>query len=78
VLPGRIATDRVASLDRANAERTGATPEQVQAASEASIPARRYGTPEEFASAVVYLASQQASYVTGVQLRVDGGLVRSS
>lgn len=77
VLPGRIATDRVAALDRVNAERAGATAEEVKAASEASIPARRYGTPEEFASAVVYLASHAASYVTGVQLRVDGGLVRA-
>jgi 3-oxoacyl-[acyl-carrier protein] reductase len=77
VLPGRIATDRVASLDRASAERSGTSPEEVQAASEASIPARRYGTPEEFASAVVYLASRQASYITGEQIRVDGGLVRS-
>ena len=77
VLPGRIATDRVAALDRVNAERAGATAEEVKAASEASIPARRYGRPEEFASAVVYLASRHASYVTGEQLRVDGGLVRS-
>lgn len=77
VLPGRIATDRVAALDRGNAERRGASPEEVKAASEASIPAKRYGRPEEFASAVVYLASEPASYVTGVQLRVDGGLVRS-
>ncbi|NYD43335.1 SDR family oxidoreductase [Nocardioides panaciterrulae] len=77
VLPGRITTDRVASLDRARADRTGTSPEEVKAAAEASIPARRYGTAEEFASAVVYLASDAASYVTGVQLRVDGGLVRS-
>ncbi len=77
VLPGRIATDRVASLDRVRAERAGASPEEVKAAAESSIPAGRYGTAEEFASAVVYLASDAASYVTGVQLRVDGGLVRS-
>lgn len=77
VLPGRIATDRVDSLDRAAAERRGTSPEEVKAASEASIPARRYGRPEEFASAVVYLAGEPASYVTGVQLRVDGGSVGS-
>ncbi|QNN52291.1 SDR family oxidoreductase [Nocardioides mesophilus] len=77
VLPGRIDTDRVAALDRGAAERSGSTPEQTRAASEAAIPARRYGRPEEFASAVVFLASEAASYVTGVQLRCDGGLVGS-
>lgn len=77
VLPGRIDTDRVASLDRAAAERTGTTPAQARTTSEASIPAGRYGTPEEFAAAVVFLASEAASYVTGVQLRCDGGMVGS-
>ncbi len=77
VLPGRIDTDRVAALDRSNAEVTGRTPEETRAASEAGIPAGRYGKPEEFASAVVYLASEAAAYVTGVQLRCDGGMVRS-
>lgn len=77
VLPGRIDTERVTALDRANAEHSGRTPEQVRAASEASIPMGRYGTPEEFAGAVVFLASEAAAYITGVQLRCDGGLVRS-
>jgi 3-oxoacyl-[acyl-carrier protein] reductase len=77
VLPGRIDTDRVAALDSAAAERTGTTQQQARERSEAGIPAGRYGRPEEFASAVVYLASDPAGYVTGVQLRCDGGLVRS-
>lgn len=77
VLPGRIDTDRVAQLDRAVAEGSRTTPEEARAASESAIPAGRYGTPEEFASAVVYLAGGPASYVTGVQLRCDGGMVAS-
>jgi 3-oxoacyl-[acyl-carrier protein] reductase len=77
VLPGRIDTDRVAALDRSAAERAGTTPEQARAGSEATIPAGRYGRPEEFAAAVVFLASEPASYITGIQLRCDGGLVRS-
>lgn len=77
VLPGRIDTDRVTSLDRAAAERTGATPEEVRDASESAIPIGRYGRPEELAAAVVFLASEQASYVTGEQLRCDGGMVRA-
>ena len=77
VLPGRIDTDRVGSLDAAAAKRTGRSPEETRAASEASIPAGRYGKPEEFAAVVAFLASGPASYVTGEQIRCDGGLVRS-
>lgn len=77
VLPGRIDTARVAALDEAAGQRTGREASVVRAESEAGIPAGRYGTPEEFASAVGYLASGPAAYVTGVQLRCDGGLVRS-
>lgn len=77
VLPGRIDTDRVASLDRSAAERQSSTPEEVRTRSEATIPAGRYGTPEEFAAVVTFLASAGASYVTGEQVRCDGGLVRA-
>lgn len=77
VLPGRIDTDRVTTIDKGAAERTGSTPEEVRARSEASIPTGRYGTPAEFAAVVTFLASEAASYVTGEQVRCDGGLVRS-
>lgn len=77
VLPGRIDTDRVAQLDRAAAERTGRTPEETRAASEGGLPAGRYGRPREFGSVVAFLAGQPAAYVTGEQIRVDGGMVGS-
>jgi 3-oxoacyl-[acyl-carrier protein] reductase len=77
VLPGRIDTDRARALDRAVAERSGTTPEQARARSEATIPAGRYGTPAEFAAVVTFLASAAASYVTGEQIRCDGGFVRT-
>jgi 3-oxoacyl-[acyl-carrier protein] reductase len=77
VLPGRIATDRVGVLDRANAERSGKTEEEVREAARNAIPAKRYGTPEEFAAVVTFLASGAAAYVTGEQVRCDGGLVRT-
>ena len=77
VLPGRIATDRTAVIDRATAERTGTTPEEARASSEATIPVGRYGRPEEFAAVVTFLAGAVASYVTGEQVRCDGGLVRA-
>lgn len=77
VLPGRIDTDRVVSLDAAAASRSGKQPDEVRAASEATIPAGRYGQPEEFAAVVAFLAGNPASYVTGEQIRCDGGMVRS-
>lgn len=77
VLPGRIDTARVAQLDRAAAGRTGTTPEAARQASEATIPVGRYGTPEEFAAVAVFLAGQPAAFVTGEQVRCDGGLLRS-
>ena len=77
VLPGRIATGRVAQLDAASARRRGRDVTDVRAESEAAIPARRYGDPAEFAAVVAFLASDRASYITGSQVRVDGGLARS-
>ena len=77
LLPGRVATDRVASLDAAAAERTGRTVEQVEAESRGRIPAGRYGRPEEFGAVGAFLCSELAGYVTGVALRCDGGLVTS-
>ena len=77
VLPGRIATSRVEALDKAASTRTGKTVEEVAKAALATIPAGRYGEPEEFAAAAVFLASPQASYVTGTTLRVDGGALRN-
>ena len=77
VAPGRIATNRIRSLDEARAKRENRSLESVEAESADSIPAGRYGTPEEYAAAVVFLASAQASYITGSVIRVDGGLIPS-
>lgn len=77
VLPGRVATSRIAFLDEQKAKREGRPVEQVTAESTASIPMGRYGRPEEYGSVVAFLASQQAGYVTGSVVRVDGGLIAS-
>ncbi len=77
VLPGRIATDRIKFLDEAKAKREGRPVEQVSAESTASIPAGRYGNPEEYADVVAFLASTRASYLNGSTIRVDGGFITS-
>lgn len=77
VLPGRIATDRVAQLDASQAERQGTTVAETKRLSEQAIPTGRYGKLEEFGATATFLCSDSASYITGVALRVDGGLVRT-
>jgi 3-oxoacyl-[acyl-carrier protein] reductase len=70
--PGRILTDRLMGGLAAS----GLSREEYLARQGAEIPLGRVGTVEEFASVAVFLASERASYVTGVALQVDGGLVR--
>ncbi|MBR8740160.1 SDR family oxidoreductase [Nocardiopsis sp. MG754419] len=77
IVPGRIATPRVESLDRARAEREGLPEAEVQQKGRASIPAGRYGDPAEYGAVAAFLASRQAAYVTGSVVRVDGGQVPS-
>jgi 3-oxoacyl-[acyl-carrier protein] reductase len=77
VVPGRIATDRLRELDEARAGREGTTAADVARASAATIPVGRYGDPAEFGAAVAFLASEQASYITGSIIRVDGGAIPS-
>ncbi|NDZ79413.1 SDR family oxidoreductase [Streptomyces sp. SID10853] len=68
LLPGRIDTDRVRQLDT-----LGGDPEAARAKSEARVPLRRYGRPEEFGRTAAFMLSPAASYLTGVMLPVDGG-----
>jgi len=77
VLPGRIATGRIGFLDEAKARREGRSLEDVVAESASSIPLGRYGKPEEYAAVVAFLASENAAYITGSVIRVDGGLIAS-
>lgn len=76
VAPGRIDTERVRELDLSTAQAEGIPIEAVRGRHEQAIPLGRYGTPEEFAAAVVFLASTAASYITGTTIHVDGGLMR--
>lgn len=73
VLPGATNTTRLRSLIEARAEQTGAGVEEVKRHMIESIPMGRFATPAELAAVVGFLASPAASYVTGVNLPVDGG-----
>jgi 3-oxoacyl-[acyl-carrier protein] reductase len=75
IVPGRVATDRITFLDAQRAKREGRSVEDIQRESAASIPAGRYGDPAEYGAAAAFLASRQASYITGSVLRIDGGLI---
>jgi 3-oxoacyl-[acyl-carrier protein] reductase len=76
IIPGRIATERVAALDADTAQRRGVSLDEARAGYEAIIPLGRYGTVEEFAKAAVFLLSDAAAYITGATLNVDGGMIR--
>jgi 3-oxoacyl-[acyl-carrier protein] reductase len=77
LLPGRIATDRLAGIDEFVAEQSGQSLAAVRAQGQREVPAGRYGRPDEFGQVAAFLCSEPASYVTGTALRCDGGLVRS-
>ena len=77
VQPGRIQTDRIEALDADTAKRTGRSQDQVAKDWFAQIPLGRYGDPKEYAAAAVFLASDRASYITGVSLQVDGGMLQA-
>lgn len=77
IAPGRIATDRVADLDQVAARREAKTVDEIRRRSQDNIPLGRYGEPSEYGQVAAFLLSQRASYVTGITLLVDGGVVRS-
>ncbi len=78
LLPGIHATDRAIGLDRGAAEAAGITPEEAKANREETIPARRYGTPEEFGQTCAFMCSQYAGFMIGQNILLDGGAVNTT
>lgn len=74
VLPGSTATDRQRHLAEIRAGKEGVSLEQALARQAQEIPMKRMAEPEEIAAAVAFLCSEQAAYITGQSLLVDGGL----
>jgi 3-oxoacyl-[acyl-carrier protein] reductase len=77
VLPGSIRTDRTIELAKARAEKDKIPLEEALKERARDIPAGRLGEPEEIGSVVAFLCSQQAAYITGTTITVDGGLTRA-
>jgi len=77
VAPGMTLTGRLYELAVVEAKEKGKSHEEVLVDMAKRIPLNRLARPEEIASVVVFLASKQASYVTGVTIQVDGGYVKS-
>lgn len=76
ILTGRFETDRIREENRHQALKLGVDLSDFTAASIGNIPLGRHGRPEELAAAVVFLAGDAASFITGTTLAVDGGEYR--
>lgn len=73
LLPGSFDTHRLQSGQKRNAEQRGVDIEIIRDERRQSIPAKRFGEPEEFGAACAFLCSAQAGYITGQSLLIDGG-----
>lgn len=77
VLPGSTMTGRLEEIATANASKTGTSSEAIFENWKKEIPLRRIAEPSEVAAAVAFLASPAASYISGINLPVDGGRTKS-
>ena len=77
VLPGSTETPRIEQIIQTTMSKTGESRDTVYAKMAAEIPIGRFARPEETAAAIAFLCSPAASYITGINLPVDGGRTRS-
>jgi 3-oxoacyl-[acyl-carrier protein] reductase len=78
LLPGPFDTDRLRAGIAANAKRQNISIEDAARARMNTVPAKRFGTPEEFGAACAFLCSAQAGFITGQNLLLDGGAFQSA
>lgn len=78
LLPGIHATDRAVGLDTGVANQQGMSLDEARAAREATIPARRYGTAQEFGQTCAFLCSQHAGFIVGQNILLDGGATNTT
>ena len=78
LLPGIHATDRADALDRGVVEAEGITMDEARSKRAATIPARRYGTPEEFGAMCAFLCSVHTGFVVGQNVLLDGGATNAT
>jgi len=77
VLTGYFDTDRIAQLNAKKAEQLGITEAEVLKEMQSRVPLKRIGDPEEYGFLVTFLASDMAAYITGTNIPIDGGLLKS-
>jgi 3-oxoacyl-[acyl-carrier protein] reductase len=73
LLPGAFDTDRLKATMEGGAKKSGKSVEEVRELRKKTVPAMRFGTPEEFGATCAFLCSQHASYITGQNVLIDGG-----
>ena len=77
VLPGATYTGRLQEIIRNKALKLNTSEKEIESQMAEQVPLKRIGSPEEIANAILFLASEEASYINGINLPVDGGRTKS-